>query len=251
LGQAHSPPPQAGPRTTLFLSPDETNAHSRSFFFSRHCHSTTELWQRWHPSCLYPVRVAKLVHAATPLLTSHNTPMGAPHPPPISIFPHRQGIAAITVPSLSSKHIHTFPTGAGGSPVLGEANGAEPTEPPSLEPPCTTAVSMARRAAITGLARWASRVPRHQNGFVEIPSLPWWPPRGPSSSKIAVGQATAPWLAAPDRPGRMARKGRPRPVGLGRGLSRPHSLRASRPMGEIGPEALNSFYRFLVRLNNF
>jgi hypothetical protein len=73
----------------------------------------------------------------------------------------------------------------------------------------------------------------------------------PRHRKIAVGRATAPWLAAPDRPDRMARKGRPRPVGLGRGLSRPHSLRASRPMGEIGPEALNSFFRFLVRLNNF
>jgi hypothetical protein len=63
------------------------------------------------------------------------------------------------------------------------------------------------------------------------PLYPWWPPFGSSSpeTRRRPGRhaTSAPWPIAPNRPGHVARKGWPSPVGLGRGLSRAHSLRAS------------------------
>jgi hypothetical protein len=40
-----------------------------------------------------------------------------------------------------------------------------------LRKPCSAAALTARMAAIAGLARWVSRAPRPQNGFVALPSL--------------------------------------------------------------------------------
>jgi hypothetical protein len=111
-----------------------------------------------------------------------------------------------------------------------------------LEKPCTTAPSTARTATVEGLARWPPRAPRPQNEYAALPSSSCRPPLGSSSSEArrrsGRRSTSVPRLPPPVGPGRVSRKGRPSPIGLGQGRK---ACVPVDPWAKIGPSLFLGF----------